>query len=318
MYERSTLAKVLTLVAAVLLLLLCGFTAIKVAPALIRGAGERVAGFIRQPTAVAASEPQAQTQVMAVPTEAKPQLAADLEEVNSQELTACQEWGLGVIPTSPVEKWTETMTPSGDIVPSSCVLREADDSNPRGWGPATIPEGVVGHLWLDRGGLKKAITVVGPANIETPYLLSRATFYIGNENAFSGHEGEWVFGIWSSDQEPICLWVDVGNDVIVCDTSQTLAQATTSPSPSATTAPAPTTAPATAPTAVTTASCPTFGGQQTSVLADGGCKYQGSVITAIIPSGWTAHYWDGKEVIDASSSETITTGEASFYHTPSR
>ncbi|OGK17822.1 hypothetical protein A3G67_02745 [Candidatus Roizmanbacteria bacterium RIFCSPLOWO2_12_FULL_40_12] len=59
--------------------------------------------------------------------------------------------------------------------------------------------------------------------------------------------------------------------------------------------------------------CPTFAGLATTPIGDGGCKYKGSVVTDVVPNGWTAHYWDGSKTVDANPGATITTGESSFY-----
>lgn len=310
MYERSW-QKVLVLVAAVLLLLLCGLAVTKTIPALMRGAG-KVVGFFQQPAVAATSELKAQTTAV-VSTEAQqPQLAeADLTEVNSQELTFCQEWGMGVIPSSPLEKWNETFDPKGDLVENSCVLREADSSNPRGWGPATIPSGVVAHLWLDKNGSKLAVTIVGPANVEAPYLISRATFYIG-ENPFLGHEGQWTFDVWPDNQTPVCPWVNVGEDVIVCDTQ---AMATATPAPSAST-PSATPAPATAP--ATTIVCPLFDGVQSELRTEGGATYckippKENALNGTVPKGWILDWSFKDQHGRAAAGEKVTLNEGTFW-----
>jgi len=63
--RESSWSRVMVLVVAVALLLLCGFAAIRVVPALAREAG-KVVEFIRQPAAVAVSEPQTQATVVVV------------------------------------------------------------------------------------------------------------------------------------------------------------------------------------------------------------------------------------------------------------
>lgn len=63
-----------------------------------------------------------------------------------------------------------------------------------------------------------------------------------------------------------------------------------------------------------TLSCPIFGGVQTVAGNDGSafCKYKGSVISATVPSGFKAEYWDGSAVQNAASGTSIKTGEATF------
>ena len=73
----------------------------------------------------------------------------------------------------------------------------------------------------------------------------------------------------------------------------------------------PPTATAPAPVALV---CPTFGAAPTVLGNDGSdyCKYNGSVVTASVPVGFTAEYWDGAAVQFASGGQTITTATATF------
>jgi len=68
-----------------------------------------------------------------------------------------------------------------------------------------------------------------------------------------------------------------------------------------------------APVELAQAVCPQFGGNDTQMLPDNGCKYKGEVVTAPAPEGWFAIYWDGQKIQTAQSGEEVTTGEATFY-----
>lgn len=65
---------------------------------------------------------------------------------------------------------------------------------------------------------------------------------------------------------------------------------------------------------VALASCPTFGGVATTQGNDGGpyCKYDGAVVTDVVPAGYKAEYWDGNAVQYAAADATITTSTATF------
>lgn len=57
--------------------------------------------------------------------------------------------------------------------------------------------------------------------------------------------------------------------------------------------------------------CPMFGNNQTAPIGDGGCLYNGAVVTAPVPDGWWANA--GSPPVRVDSGRLLTAGTASFY-----
>jgi hypothetical protein len=166
----------------------------------------------------------------------------------------------------------------------------------------TIPQGWTGtvttagrKIMVFDGNGQRVCAIAGTFRFKAGYPADDAVHDI---NALLAKEQE--FGRGENPSFEVELGPSVFDDCAVCEPGQVMAApgAVTQPQPQGRACP-----------------CPVFAGVQTRPLPDGGCKF-GPVepgVTAQVPQGFKAIYWDGKQTLNAGPGETIFTNEASFY-----